>query len=184
MTPRLRRGARAALLVLALATVGAGSACGGGNGSSDAEISVPDVTIVAYNNQDVFGGEEVSLHRLIERTDKPIVLNFWAGLCPPCRAEMPHFQEVYDERADDFLLVGIDIGPFMLLGTREDGQALLDELGITYPSGTTFEEMVVRDFEVLGMPTTIFLTPDGAVHRSFSGLLNKEKFIDLLEEVL
>jgi thiol-disulfide isomerase/thioredoxin len=37
-----------------------------------------------------------------------VALNFWAGQCPPCRAEMPAFQRVYDRHSDDFLLVGVD----------------------------------------------------------------------------
>ena len=44
-------------------------------------------------------------------SDKPVVLNFWAGLCPPCRAEMPGFQRVYDEYQDRIILLGLDVGP-------------------------------------------------------------------------
>ena len=67
---------------------------------------------------------------------QPVVLNFWAALCPPCRAEMPEFQRVYDEREAEVLVLGIDIGPQQFLGSREEGRALLADLGVHYPAGT------------------------------------------------
>jgi thiol-disulfide isomerase/thioredoxin len=42
--------------------------------------------------------------------DKPVILNFWAGICPPCRVEMPDFQEVYGEYREEVLLCGADPG--------------------------------------------------------------------------
>ena len=65
------------------------------------------------------------------------MLNFWAGLCPPCRAEMPQFQVFYEEFKDQIQLVGIDIGVFTGLGYRNAAAALLRELGVTYPAGWT-----------------------------------------------
>ena len=121
---------------------------------------------------------------MLEHTGKPIVLNFWAGLCPPCRAEMPDFQEVYDERSDEVVLLGIDIGPFQLLGTRDEGRALLRELNVDYPAGTTFQETIIRDFEVLGMPTTLFIRRDGSLQTKWTGLLTKDKLNELIDQTL
>jgi thiol-disulfide isomerase/thioredoxin len=115
---------------------------------------------------------------------KPVVLNFWAALCPPCRAEMPDFQEVYDERHDEVTIIGIDIGQQQYLGSREDAKKLLVDLGVTYPAGTTFDEGVVRDFRVVGMPTTFFINTDGSLLRAWSGLLTKAKINELIDEML
>ena len=52
-----------------------------------------------FQGQDVVGGEKVTLSGLIG--GRPIVLNFWAGLCPPCRAEMPDLQEFCHYRSID-----------------------------------------------------------------------------------
>ena len=97
---------------------------------------------------------------------------------------MPDLQEVYEEHKDRVLLFGLDIGPFVGLGSREDGQALLEELNITYPAGTTFEAGVVRDYQVLGMPTTYFIKPNGEIINQWTGLLTKDKTIELVEELL
>jgi thiol-disulfide isomerase/thioredoxin len=94
---------------------------------------VPDFTISAYQGEDVLGGQTVKFSKLFER-GKPVILNFWAGLCPPCRAEMPGFQKVFDQVRDSVVLVGVDLGPFVGLGEHDDARRLLAELGVRYPA--------------------------------------------------
>lgn len=60
-------------------------------------------------------------------------------MSPTCRVEMPDLQAVYEEFNEEIMLIGLDVGPFIGLGSREDGKALLQELEVTYPAGTTFE---------------------------------------------
>ena len=166
----LAAAAMAALLALA--------ACSGGDA-----LEVPDIEISAYQGQDVLGGETTTLSAVVGQ-GKPVVLNFWAALCPPCRAELPEFQRVYDERSDEVTILGIDIGPQQFLGTNEEGQALLNEVGVTFPAGTTDDEAVVRGFEILGMPTTFFIAADGSVMRKWSGVLTEEKLNELVDELV
>ena len=78
----------------------------------------------------------------------------------------------------------MDIGPQQFLGTREEGRALLRDLGVTYAAGTTYNETVARDFEILGMPTTIFIRADGSVARKWSGVINEEKLNELVDELV
>ena len=179
-----------AVLVLGLllpAACNRGGADGdGGSGTPAASADLPQVAdfeIVAYQSAVELGGERVQFSEVLGQ-GKPVVLNFWAGLCPPCRAEMPEFQEVHDQFSDRILLLGIDLGPFTGLGTSDQGQALLDELGITYPAGTTEDASVVSRFQVLGMPTTMFVTPDGGITHKWTGILTREKLTELTEELL
>jgi thiol-disulfide isomerase/thioredoxin len=151
-------------------------------GSSDNELA-PNFQIAVYQGQDVLGGQEVEFLELLGQ-GKPIILNFWAGLCPPCRLEMPDFQEVYDEYNDEILLVGVDIGTFTGLGTQEDGRALLEELGITYPAGTTSDAEVMRAYQIIGMPTTFFIKPNGEIVQKWTGLLTNDKLAELTEELV
>ena len=115
---------------------------------------------------------------------KPVVVNFWAALCAPCRLEMPEFQRIYERRADEVSIVGVDIGPQWLLGTREQGEELLAELGITYPAGTTFDPEVNTKFNILGMPTTVFIDGEGRLLRTWTGLLTEAKINDFIDEML
>lgn len=151
--------------------------------SEDKGQTAPDFSITVYQGDEVLGGEEVRFSDLLGQ-GKPVVLNMWAGLCPPCRIEMPDLQAVHEEYQDRVLLFGLDVGPFVRLGTREDGQALLEELKVTYPAGTTFEANVVRDYKVLGMPSTYFIKANGEIVRTWAGLLTEEKLVELVEELL
>ena len=115
---------------------------------------------------------------------RPVVLNFWAGLCPPCRAEMPDLQLFYEEFKDKVTLIGIDVGQYLALGSERDARNLLNQLGITYPAGFTNEANVVRKYEVFGMPTTVFITPNGEVFNKWTGLLNRDILADISNEML
>ena len=117
-----------------------------------------DFPIETYPGGEYAAGTELNFSEFF--TDgKPVILNFWAGLCPPCRAEMPDFQEFDEQNRDRVTLVGVDIGQHLGLGNREDAAALLEELGITYPTGLTSDDTVTRPYKVLGMPTTVFPQP-------------------------
>ena len=156
------------------------------NGPSDVvtvALETPDVLILTYQGADVLGGDEVTLSEVVGQ-GKPVILNFWAALCGPCRAEMPEFQRIADARSDEITIVGIDIGPQQFLGSREEGKELLVELGVRYPVGTTFDDNVVRKFEVVGMPTTFFIKSDGSLHRSWSGLLTEGKMNEIIDKML
>jgi thiol-disulfide isomerase/thioredoxin len=141
-----------------------------------------DFQITVYQGEDVMGGQEVRFSQLLKQ-GRPVVLNAWAGLCPPCRLEMPDFQAVHDEFGDQVILFGLDVGPFTNLGTSEDGRALLQELDVTYAAGTTPDAEVVRAYEIIGMPTTYFIKPNGEVHRQWTGLLTKDKLTELIVEL-
>ena len=140
-----------------------------------------DFTFTLYQGQDRLGAESLNFSDL---QGKPVVLNFWAGLCPPCRAEMPEFQEFYDDHHDRVVLLGIDVGQFTSLGSRDDAQALLKELGVTYPAGFTEESAIMRNFKVLGMPTTVFVDSEGKIFRSWTGALNLKTLSGITDEML
>ena len=193
---RLRRrgvGAVAAAVALALAgcdgqssdgdAAPPGAAAPPAAGKQPAGETAPDFALVTYQGETVLGGKELDFSSVLQQ-GKPVVLNFWAGLCPPCRLEMPEMQEVYAEYQDRILLLGVDIGPFAGLGSREAGQALLRELKITYPAGTTFDAGVPQAYKLIGMPLTVFITPDGTIVKRWTGLLTKAKLIELVQQLL
>ena len=163
------------------------AACGGGSGDAEEQMPsistgteidmsaekdlAPNFTFTLYQGEDKLGASELDLAQL---RDKPVVLNFWAGLCPPCRAEMPDLQAFYDQFKDRATLIGIDLGRFTGLGSEQDARDLLQDLDITYPAGFTNDAGVVGDFRILGMPTTIFIRADGTIFKKWSGALNED----------
>lgn len=169
------KGARTILAAAGLTLALAATGCRG--------LGVPDLKVSLYQGADVLGAQEVTLSQVLAQ-GKPLVLNFWAGLCPPCRAEMPDLQEVAAAYQDRVVFLGVDVGPYVLLGSRDDGRALLRDLDITYPAGTTFAQDVVRGFQILGMPLTIFINADGKVVRRWTGILTRDKAEELVRELL
>ena len=146
------------------------------------DLPIEDFPIIVYQGQEIVGDGEIRLASLFTQ-GKPVVLNFWAGLCPPCRAEMPDLQEIYDEFKGRVLLFGVDVGVFTDLGTQEDGRELLEELEVSYPAGAATTN-VVRSYRVFNMPTTLFITPQGEINDRWNGLLTSGKMRELVEELL
>ena len=188
-------------LVLAIAFLAA--ACGGSSDSSDdsataatddsTDASQPDgvsdvsdestAVIFMYTGADVLGGEEVALSEVLQR-GMPVVLNFWAGLCPPCRQEMPDIQAVSEERAGEVLIIGVDVGRFTNLGSQQDALDLLDELGISYPTGYVDSDTLIREYRIFEMPSTVFFTADGEVLSKKGGFLTGDQIRDGVAEII
>ena len=176
-----RRFLRLWALLLLPALVFAIAACGGGNGETSDLPAAPDFDFTLYQGEGELGATALSMSDL---QGKPVVLNFWAGLCPPCRAEMPDFQAFHDENRDRVVVLGIDAGQFTGLGTQDDARSLLADLGVSYPAGYTTDNTIMRRYEVLGMPTTVFINSRGEVFRQWGGILDHEVLQDITDEML
>ena len=198
----------AAALLLALALLmacggdaGGGSAEADGGGATETAANIPivvsqgqdvlggeqvemaaDFPIIVSQGQDVLGGERVAMASLVG--EMPVVMNFWAAECPPCRAELPEFQKFYGEYRDEVLVLGIDLGQFTFQGTPEQGRELLAELGVSFPAGHTEDSEILPKYRVLGLPTTVFINADGSIHDKWTGALNEETLIEKAEEML
>ena len=166
-------------LLLAIAACSNGETSGS-PAASDLEAA-PDFEFTLYQGEGELGATELSMSDL---QGKPVVLNFWAGLCPPCRAEMPDFQAFADDNRESVLVLGIDVGQFTNLGSQEDARLLLSDLGISYPAGYTTDGTIMRRYEVLGMPTTVFINSSGEIFRLWGGILDHEVLQDITNEML
>ena len=147
---------------------------------SDLEMAF-DFPFAVYTGKKTLGGMFINLSDL---QGKPVILNFWAGLCPPCTAEMPELQEFYDEYSDKVVLLGIDVGRYTGLGERTDASDLLDDLNITYPTGFDRDGNTIKMYEVFNMPTTFFLNSKGEIYRKWTGVINKKSLIEVSDEMI
>jgi len=162
-------GAAGLAVVVAVTVLSSFSGNSGSAIGNRADGVVENFSFTLFQDQKRLDAEKLDIDQIL---GKPIVLNFWAGQCPPCRAEMPDLQEFYERSKDEVTLLGIDVGQFTGLGSRRDARNLLKELEITYPAGFTGEGSVVRKYKVIGMPTTVFINPDGTIFETWSGGLN------------
>ena len=149
--------------------------------STSEEGLAPDFSFNLYQGEDILGSETKQLSQL---RGTPVVLNFWARLCPPCWAEMPELQEFSEEFQDQIILLGIDIGQFTGLGSPLNASKLLDSMGITYPAGFTDDGDVVEKYKVLAMPTTVFIDRQGRIFQKRTGALDQGTITRLAKAML
>lgn len=130
----------------------------------------PDFTLTAIN------GETITLSALRGR---PVVLNFWATWCPPCRVEMPFFQRAsanYNGRA---IVLGISDGETADVVTRFAAQN-----GLSYPLLPDSDSQVSRQYATRALPTTFFIDADGMITEVHSGIINQAVLEDKIERLL
>jgi len=149
---------------------GSSASSGRATGGASSDNLAENFSFTLYQGESRLGAEKLDMDQL---RGKPVVLNFWAGNCPPCRAEMPDLQRFYEGSKDEVTLLGVDVGQFTGLGSRRDAKNLLKELGITYPAGFTGDGSVIRKYKVLSMPTTVFINPNGTIFETWPGILNQ-----------
>ena len=120
------------------------------------------------------------------RLPKTIFLNFWGTWCPPCRAEMPDIQklyETYDTEGDDALIVLGVAAPLMGQETSEEGIAeFLEENGYTYPVLMDTEWELFEGYGIYSFPTTFMIDRDGNVFGYVSGMLTYEFMEDIISQ--
>ncbi len=125
-------------------------------------------------------GEEVDLASF---QGKPLVLNLWASWCPPCKAELPDFQEVYNQYGGDVNFVFVS----MIDGARETKETALDfinENNYDLPFYFDTNQQVAFSFRVTGIPATYFINSDGTQYRRQVGMLDKESLIKVVGELI
>jgi thiol-disulfide isomerase/thioredoxin len=155
----------------------------GEDGGGDVSALVADIDISVYQGADALGGDRVLLSEVLAQ-GRPVVLNLWAGLCPTCRAEMPHLQAIHERYSDRVQVVAVDIGSFIGLGTEADGRALLEELGITFPAGGTSDAAIIQQYQVLGTPSTYFMLPSGEIIDQWTGIQTEAQLSDRVEALI
>ena len=109
----------------------------------------------------------------------PLILKCWAGVRPPGRAEMPDFQEFYEEHGHEVVIIGIDIGKYTGLGSQKDALELVDDLGVTYTIGGVKDDSVIEFYNVYGLPHTVFIDSEQNIVRAWSGAINLSKLEDI-----
>jgi peroxiredoxin len=98
-------------------------------------------------------------HRLADMRGKPIIVNFWATWCPPCRAEMPSMQRAWVDLADeDILLVAINVGE-----DAETVRGFRDAIGLNFPLPLDIDSEVAPRWPMRGLPTTFVVDPSGRI---------------------
>jgi cytochrome c biogenesis protein CcmG, thiol:disulfide interchange protein DsbE len=105
--------------------------------------------------------------RLSDFRGKPVILNFWASWCGPCRAEIPALQAAWQKVEGDAVILGVDVqeNPRIV-------SAFAIERGMTYPIVLDASGEVYRSYRIYALPTTYFIDARGIVSELYTGALN------------
>jgi thiol-disulfide isomerase/thioredoxin len=138
-----------------------------GGVAPDFELEQVSVPPASGNPSPTASGAAKSEAWLSDFRGHPVVLNFWATWCHPCRQEMPQFVNAYDKYKDKGLVViGLDLqeGPALI-------QPFAQEYGIDYPILVDRTGQVGDKYRLLGLPTTVFIDANGIIQSIYSGPL-------------
>jgi len=103
--------------------------------------------------------------RLRDLRGKPVVLNFWASWCVPCRAETPllvRLHKSYGPRGVVF--VGVDVED-----DERDARLFVAQYQVDYSLVRSADERVMRAYAIQGLPSTVFIGADGVVAEKYTG---------------
>ncbi|MCH8310103.1 MAG: TlpA family protein disulfide reductase [Chloroflexi bacterium] len=143
----------------------------GKSGMTRVGKAAPNITMPLLD-----GGE----FQMSEYAARPMVVNFWASWCPPCREESPGFERTWRRFSDSgLLIVGVDIQDSL-----EDGLAYIREFDLTFPNGVDLDGKITVEYGVIGLPVTFFIGADGIVKGRWVGALPEDRLVGWVESLI
>lgn len=124
-------------------------------------------------------GEEIQLSQIT--SEKGVILNFWGTWCKPCREEMPHMNQVYNEGHEDYEIVAVNVSENnqqieqFLSGLSED---------LNYPIALDRNRSVTKAYNIGPLPTTIAVNKEGKVVAKQEYQLTKEDIYAMIDDTL
>lgn len=148
---------------------------GGRTGAPGNRNAAPDFTVTDG------GGNRVSTADL---SGKPVILNFWATWCPPCRSELPAFDKLYRQYGNEVSFMMIDLTD----GYRETVEGVkkfMSENGYTFPVYYDTEGSAAEAYSVSSIPFTVAVGRNGNIVGTHLGAMSEaalEKLIKTVKE--
>jgi len=108
---------------------------------------------------------------------KVVLLNFWATWCPPCKAEIPHLNNLKEKYKDKFEVIAIAMGERGgKMTSSEKMNAFIEEYEINYIITNTKENFLVSDAMggIKSIPTMFMIAPDGKITQKYVGVVPEE----------
>lgn len=114
---------------------------------------------------------------------KPIVVNFWATWCGPCKTELPEFEEMYNEYNEkiEFLMVNLTDG---YNDTVENVKEFIRENNYEFPVYFDTEYSATNAYRIYSIPQTLFIDKDGNIIKLYKGQISRQTLQRYIEKML
>lgn len=158
-------------IIAAATSIAGGSDRGPGNGrvvAAAGNARAPEFVLASLQR----AGPRLSLEQF---SGRPLVINFFASWCVPCRREMPVLQSVAQRFDDSVAFLGVDHED-----SRTQALELVARTGVTYPTAYDPKGRLAREYDARGLPSTVFVSADGRIVATRLGELRRAE----LEEAL
>lgn len=109
---------------------------------------------------------------------RPLLINFWATWCEPCKDEMPEIQRFYQAGAGSFDVLAVTDDPLTI------AQRFFTEYGLTLPFYIDVDRSMYEDMLIRFMPSTFFVDASGIIRSIFIGPLDEEKLLAHLRPIV
>lgn len=125
-------------------------------------------------------GNPVSLK---DMRGKPVIVNFFASWCGPCKMEMPYFDEFYHQYGDQVTFMMVNLCAFGN-DTKENGKKMVEAGGWTFPVYFDSDGDAAMKYAIRSMPTTVFVSPDGELMGRHTGVIPRESLEKTIQAMI
>lgn len=128
-------------------------------------VLAPDFTLTDL------AGKEV---KLTNYRGKKVMLNFWATWCPPCKAEMPAMEKVYQQKSAEIEILAINLDP------QNDVSGFVNENKLSFPVLLDKNGAVQQAYSIISIPTTFIIDEKGVIIKKYIGSMTHEQMEEMI----
>ena len=136
--------------------------------------SAPDFEVTSLTGETV---------KLSDYKGKKVILNFWASWCPPCKAEMPHMQNFYEDYAEEENVEILAVN----LTTEDHGldkvEQFVADYGLTFPIPLDEDGKLLDIYQTITIPTTYMLDTNGVIQNKIVGPMDEQMMMDFVKSL-
>lgn len=122
---------------------------------------------------------EGNTHKLSDYRGEGVFLNFWGSWCGPCKTEMPFMEN----QSKAFAEKGVHILALNIKDTRLKAETFRDQYKLTFPIAQDKDESIRRAYNVLPLPTTVLIDPDGIIVDIITTGMDEKTIINAMESI-